>query len=268
MLDFIWDTQGYFFWLIIISIFCGILERIFTWRKEQKVFRTQIWQDYFWLIFNGHFAGMLLAYVTVWLAGQVNQVFSQISLPPPDSLNLLSNTPLWIQFIVYFIFADFIEWIVHNMLHRIPWMWEFHKLHHSIKELDWIGNFRFHWMEIVIYRSFKYFPLVILGINNQVILWIAIVATLIGHLNHANIKTDWGILRYIFNSPRLHVWHHDVVLHGKGGQNFAIVFSIWDWLFKTIYYPQDTESPQKLGFDKIESFPMGIMKRLLYPLIK
>lgn len=268
MFDFIWDTSGYFFWLIIISVFCAILERIFTWRKKQKVFRGQIWQDYFWLIFNGHFAGMLLAYITAWLAGQINQAFNLINLPAPDSLNLISNMPLWFQFIVYFIFADFIEWGVHNLLHRIPWMWEFHKLHHSIRELDWIGSFRFHWMEIIIYRSFKYFPLVILGIDGQVILWIAIIATLIGHLNHANIKTDWGILRYVFNSPRLHVWHHDTVLHGKAGQNYAIVLSVWDWLFKTIYYPKDTDSPEELGFDTIDAFPKGVIKRFLYPFVR
>ena len=154
------------------------------------------------------------------------------------------------------------------MLHRSPWMWEFHKLHHSITELDWIGNFRFHWMEIIIYRSFKYLPLVILGIDSQVILWIAIIATLIGHLNHSNIKTDWGIVRYGVNSPRLHVWHYDVILHGKAGQNYAIVFSVWDWLFKTIYYPQDKESPDQLGFDTIESFPKGLFKRLFYPVTK
>jgi sterol desaturase/sphingolipid hydroxylase (fatty acid hydroxylase superfamily) len=268
MLDFIWDTKGYFFWLLMVSVLCIVLERIFTWRKNQKVLRVQIWQDYFWLIFNGHFAGVLLAYFTVWAAAQVNQLFGLINLPAPETLNLLSDSPLWLQFIVYFIFADFIEWLVHNMLHRIPWMWEFHKLHHSITELDWIGNFRFHWMEIIIYRSFKYLPLVILGINSQVILWIAIIATLIGHLNHSNIKTDWGILRYVFNSPRLHVWHHDVILHGKAGQNYAIVFSVWDWLFKTIYYPQDKESPDQLGFDTIESFPKGLFKRLFYPVTK
>jgi sterol desaturase/sphingolipid hydroxylase (fatty acid hydroxylase superfamily) len=34
----------------------------------------------------------------------------------------------------------------------MPWLWEFHKVHHSIEELDWIGNFRFHWMEIVVYK--------------------------------------------------------------------------------------------------------------------
>ena len=245
MLDFIWDPQGYFFWLLIISTVCWILERLVPWRKEQEAFRKQIGQDFFWLVFNGHFAGVLLAYLTFWIATQINTLFLNLDFPAPDTLNVIAGAPLWLQFIVYFILSDFIEWCVHNLLHRVSWMWEFHKLHHSIMELDWIGNFRFHWMEIIIYRTVKYFPLVILGVG-----------------------TDYGIFRYILNSPRFHVWHHDLILQGKHGQNFAIVFSIWDWIFGTAFYPADREQPAFLGFEKMDEFPKTLFKRLLYPLVK
>lgn len=268
MFDFIWDTKGYFFWLMMISVFCWLLERLVPWRTKQQAFRDQIGQDFFWLIFNGHFAGVLIAYLTSWLILQLNEIFFVWQLPASEQLNLFSHTPIWVQFIVYFIFSDFIEWCVHYSLHRLPWLWEFHKLHHSILELDWIGNFRFHWMEIFIYRSVKYFPLVILGVKGEVILSIAVVATLIGHLNHANVKTDYGILRYILNSPRFHVWHHDKILHGRYGQNFAIVFSTWDWIFKTAFYPDEKDQPETLGFENIEKFPRGLLSRLFYPLTK
>jgi sterol desaturase/sphingolipid hydroxylase (fatty acid hydroxylase superfamily) len=103
----------------------------------------------------------------------------------------LTTQPLWLQFVVLVVFKDFLEWLVHNLLHRVEWLWQFHKLHHSIQELDWIGNMRFHWMEIVLYKSLTYLPLVVLGIDGGVILWVAITGTLIGHLNHANLNT-WG----------------------------------------------------------------------------
>lgn len=96
---------------------------------------------------------------------------------------------------------------------------------------------RFHWMEIVIYKSLTFLPMVVLGVDGKVILWVAVVGTLIGHLNHSNLKIDWGPLRYVINSPCLHVWHHDLVLHGRGGQNYGIIFSSWDWLFATLYFP-------------------------------
>ena len=230
--------------------------------------RSQIGQDFFWLIFNGHFAGILLAYFTYWVITQINGYLFSWDISAPESLNFLSGTPVWIQFIGYFILSDFIEWCVHNLLHRVPWMWEFHKLHHSITDMDWIGNFRFHLMEILIYRAVKYFPLVVLGVNSEVIFSIALVATLVGHLNHSNLKLDYGIFRYILNSPRFHVWHHDEILHGKHGQNFAIVFSTWDWIFKTSYYPSDIEQPKSLGFENLEKFPKSLLKRLFYPITR
>jgi len=161
MFDFIWDTRGYFFWLLVISVFCWILERLFPWRKDQKIFRDQIWQDYFWLIFNGHYAGMLVAYLAVWIVGQINQGFNLLDIPGPNTLNILSASPFWLQLVVYFILADFIEWCVHNILHRVSWMWEFHKLHHSIMELDWI----------VFIISYIVYPGCGSSINYIIVLW-------------------------------------------------------------------------------------------------
>jgi sterol desaturase/sphingolipid hydroxylase (fatty acid hydroxylase superfamily) len=165
-----------------------------------------------------------------------------------------------------------LEWCVHNLLHRVPWLWEFHKLHHSIEELDWIGNFRFHWMEIVVYQSLTYFPLVILGVDGGVILAIAVAVTLIGHLNHSNLNITWGPLRYVVNSPRMHVWHHDYEWPADRpyGVNFGIALSLWDWLLGTAYWPAPEKAPQqqprRLGFHGIERFPRTLLGRLTYPL--
>jgi len=126
----------------------------------------------------------------------------------------------------------------------------------------------FHWMEIVVYKGLTYLPLVLLGIHGDVILWVAIVGTLWGHLNHANLNLKWGILRYILNSPRMHVWHHDIVQHGNAGQNFAILFSLWDWLFGTAYMPPDKKQPEQLGFEDMQNFPRSLFGRLVYPFWK
>ncbi len=271
MLQVIWDTRGYFFWLLAVSLFVWLLERLFPWRKEQKALRKEIGQDLFFLIFNGHYAGILVASLGSWVMQQISGVFQSIHIPPPESIHLMSEYPVWMQFIVFFLLKDFLEWCIHNLLHRVPWLWEFHKLHHSIRELDWIGNMRFHWMEIVVYKSLSYFPLVVLGVRGDIILWIAIISTLIGHLNHSNLNISWGIFRYIINSPRMHVWHHDILLRGDHGKNFGVVFSIWDWIFGTAYMPMEPDSPKnpkELGFDDIEEFPDNLFLRLVYPFIK
>ena len=266
MFEIIWDTRGYFFWLWTISLAIWIIEQFFPWRKEQPTFRKELLQDVFWLFINGHYIGILVAYISAWGFSNFLLFIGWIDVPNPEETQFLLSQPYWIQFIVFFLLKDFAEWCVHNTLHRVPWLWEFHKLHHSIKEMDFIGNFRFHWMEIVVYNTLKYLPLVMFGVSSDVILPIAIISTIIGHLNHANIKISWGPFKYILNSPRMHIWHHDVVMHKPFGQNFGIVFSIWDWIFRTVYWPADDSQPERIGFEGDEDFPSSIPERIIYPI--
>jgi sterol desaturase/sphingolipid hydroxylase (fatty acid hydroxylase superfamily) len=261
----------YYFWLIAISLLCLVLERLAPWRKGQKVLRPGIAQDLFWLVFNGHYLGLIFALLGGRAIQLLNTALHEAGLPVPESLQLLSGSPVWVQFVVLVVVKDFVEWNIHRLLHNVPWLWEFHKLHHSIVELDWIGNFRFHWMEIVVYQGLTYFPLVVLGVDGRVILAIAIAATLIGHLNHSNLDISWGPARYLINSPRMHVWHHDRDWPSDRphGVNFGICLSAWDWLFGTAYWPGREKSPEqqpgRLGFDGLERFPRGLLGRLFYP---
>lgn len=259
--------NNYLFWLITTGILCFILERLFSWRKSQKVLRPQLWQDIIFIALNGNFLGLGLAYIFSFGVKTTLNMFTSIHLPNPEDFNLLSELPLFWQFIIIFIIKDFIEWCIHILLHRINFLWNFHKLHHSITQMDWIGNFRFHWMEIIVYRSLSWLPLTILGVNYKIIIPMAALTTLIGNLNHSNIKISWGYFVYILNSSRMHIWHHDKICHKKYGQNFGIVFSLWDWIFKTAYLPKDIEQPKQLGFYKMNDFPLkNPLSYMLYPL--
>lgn len=259
----------YWFWLIVCGIACAILERLFTWRKTQKALRPQLWQDIVFIALNGHFLGIALAYISLWSVNGILHFFALLSVQDPHKANLLSAMPLIWQFVIFIIAKDFLEWCVHILLHRVGFLWNFHKLHHSIVQMDWIGNFRFHWMEIIVYRSLTWFPLVLLGVDSRVIIPMAALTTLIGNLNHSNIRISWGPLVYVVNSSRMHIWHHDKICHYKFGQNFAIVFSVWDWIFKTAYYPKETEQPEKLGFEGMKRFPLhNPLTYMLWPIIR
>ncbi len=268
MFQVVWNTRGYLFWLLLASFLCLTLERILPWRK-QKLLRRQFTQDVFWLIFNGHYAGIIIAHVAFFAMAWVLPV-----IEGARTVSLLSGQPGWLQFLMLFTLKDIMEWTIHILLHRIPWLWEFHKLHHAIEAMDWIGNFRFHWMEIVIYRGLTYFPLVVLGVDDRIILAIAVLSTLIGNLNHSNLNITWGPLRYVINSPRMHIWHHDHDAPSgcDHGVNFGISLSVWDWLFGTAYWPTTDESPRqqpaRLGFKGIETFPTGVVARFIYPLTR
>jgi sterol desaturase/sphingolipid hydroxylase (fatty acid hydroxylase superfamily) len=254
----IWD---YPCWLLAVSLLCFALERVFPWRREQRVLRLGFWQDLGWLALNGYVLAILLGKGQSWLA---STAALRPLLEKIESVNLLIHAPFAVQFVVLLVGKDLIEWCIHNLLHRVPWLWSFHQVHHGIVELDWLGNFHFHWFEIVIYRSLTYLPLAVFGFSGPVILTVAVTATLIGHLNHSNLPIGWGPFRYVLNSPKFHVWHHDLIARGEHGRNFGIVFSAWDWIFRTAEMPPG--QPARLGFEGMEKFPRTLIGRLLHPL--
>ena len=157
---------------------------------------------------------------------------------------------------------------MHLALHRFPLLWEFHKLHHSIRDMDWVGNFRFHWMELVVYGCLLFVPLSLwLGPSGQALLIVAVGSTLWGNLNHANIDIDLGPLAYVLNSPRMHLWHHDASGEGRMSKNYGVVLSLWDWVFRTAYWPRD-RAPLRLGYEGDEEMPSTLWRQLLYPLTR
>src|SRR5437588_689202 len=56
----------------------------------------------------------------------------------------IASLPILIQFFLAVIVADIAEWTIHFALHKIPFLWRFHSIHHSSKELDWIAGSRSH----------------------------------------------------------------------------------------------------------------------------
>ena len=90
--------------------------------------------------------------------------------------------------------------------------------------MDWIVSFRFSWLEPVIYTMILYFPAIWFGFAPEALFFHAIFGTLIGHLNLANLNWDYSPLRYILNSPRMHLYHHAYDAPSPG-QNFGIGFS-------------------------------------------
>jgi sterol desaturase/sphingolipid hydroxylase (fatty acid hydroxylase superfamily) len=92
---------------------------------------------------------------------------------------------------------------------------------------------------------------------------LAVVSTVIGHMNHANVRLRFGPLAYIVNSPHMHLWHHVHESAGPMNRNFGINLAVWDWLFGTAYLPK--EEPARLGFEGVESFPKTLVGELVWP---
>ena len=255
----------FYVWLFGISAVVFGLERAFSPSPKHEIIRDGFVQDLFWMIFNVQYVSWMLAILTVHTVAWFNSAFFHFGLATPDTYHLISTWPRAAQFVVFFVLKDFLEWNIHRTLHRVPWLWNVHKLHHSSVRLDWLATFRSHWTEMLIYKILIYLPLVVLGVDDKVIFAILVMSLLIQEIAHANLSWDWGPLRYVINSPRLHAWHHSIEMHGVGGQNFSINLSVWDWLFGTVYWPRNGESPAQLGFEGLNEYPSTVWGRFWNP---
>ena len=259
--------ENYFYWLILLSVVVWSVELIVPWRKGQKAVRKDFWLDVFYMFFN-FFLLSLIGYNAISNIGVelFNQFLGLFGLTNLVAINVAS-WPAWMQFGLMFILADFIQWNVHRLLHRVPWLWEFHKVHHSVKEMGFAAHLRFHWMETFVYKSIQYVPLAMIGFGLQDFFIMHIVTLLIGHLNHANLNIDYGPLRYVLNNPKMHIWHHVKQMPNQypNGFNFGISLSIWDYIFGTALIPSDGRDIE-LGFDGDENFPQGFVGQAAYGL--
>ena len=64
----------------------------------------------------------------------------------------LSNFPSVIQLLIFFVTLDFVQWFTHILMHRFPFLWKFHKVHHSVKEMGFAAHFRYHWIENILFK--------------------------------------------------------------------------------------------------------------------
>ncbi len=260
--------ENYFYGLIFVSLAVFILEILFPWRKNQPLLRKDFWLDIFYMFFNFFILNLIiliaLSNVTVQF---LNDILSHFNLQlVPLQLIDISRFPKVISLLVFFIISDFIQWNTHRTLHRIPFLWNFHKTHHSVKQMGFAAHLRYHWMEPIVYKSVLYIPLALIGgFTVQDVFIVHFFAITIGHLNHANLGWDYGILKYIFNNPKMHIWHHTKEMPIQYGSNFAITLSIWDYIFKTNYVPSDGRD-NELGFKNDENFPKTFLEQEMYPI--
>ena len=265
-----WKWDNYFYGLLSISLIVWLLEIAFPWRKNQRIFRKDFWLDLFYLFFNFFLLNLILlialSNITATLINDFLLLFG-LELQPIQlfSIEKLSRpTALFL----FFIISDFIQWNVHRMLHTFPFLWKIHKTHHSVKEMGFAAHFRYNWMEPIVYKSILYIPIILIGgFNLQDVFIVHFITIAIGHLNHANIGWDYGIFKYIFNNPKMHIWHHSKVIPNRNGVNFGISLSLWDYLFRTNYIPKDGRDIE-LGFSDENEFPEDFLKQELYPFKK
>jgi sterol desaturase/sphingolipid hydroxylase (fatty acid hydroxylase superfamily) len=255
--------MNYFYGLIVISLIVWGLELAFPWRKNQRPIRKDFWLDGFYMFFN-FFVFSIAVAGFYELIGALN---SDLGITMKSlAIFDMSAWSMGVQLLVFFIVLDFVQWVTHVALHRFEWMWRFHQVHHSVEEMGFAAHLRYHWMENILYKPLKTIGVMLIGgFEPEQAYIVHFFAITIGHLNHANVHITWGPLKYLFNNPVMHLWHHVYHLpEGRAhGINFGISLSIWDYLFGTASIPKD-DAHIKLGYPGVEKMPTNFVGQLTY----
>jgi sterol desaturase/sphingolipid hydroxylase (fatty acid hydroxylase superfamily) len=162
----------------------------------------------------------------------------------------LIELPQWLAFVLAFLLLDFAIWAQHLVLHRLPWLWRLHRVHHCDTAMDVSTAFRFHPVEIFASLAFKVALVLLLGAPAGAVIAFEIVLGAGALFTHANLAIPQRlepVLRLALITPALHVIHHSPNPI-ETNSNYGFSFNFWDRLFGT-YRPVRLEQDGDIGLE-------------------
>lgn len=147
----------------------------------------------------------------------------------------------WLSFAVYLLVFDFIDYWLHRGQHQIRWWWALHALHHSQRQMTMWSDNRNHLLDDLLRDSLWVLVAMLIGVPPAQFVALVAVTQLAESLSHANLRVSFGaVFERVLVSPRFHRHHHSIGAGHeaagpgtRGGQNFAVLFPVWDVLFGT-----------------------------------
>ena len=247
--------SGIVFGLVALAIIFIPLERLFA-LHPRRVLRRGWRTDLVHYLVNGAAlkVGLVVAVVVV---GSVLRTF----VPAPLRLGIAAS-PGWVQIVAGFAITTVGGYAGHRAAHEVPLLWRFHRVHHSVREMDWLAANHLHPLDETFSRSAAVLPLYALGFGRVSLGAFVILITVQAIFIHANVRISWGPLRWVIATPQFHHWHHAREPEAYN-TNYAGEFPILDALFGTLYLPAD-RWPAQYGVD--ESEPAGYLRQLAWPL--
>jgi sterol desaturase/sphingolipid hydroxylase (fatty acid hydroxylase superfamily) len=218
--------------------------------------------DIGFFLFNTFAAGVLFGWailsthaVSVFVHDGLTRLIGD-SRPPPISPWAASAEMTVVLFAAY----ELGYWVDHYLKHRIPLLWEFHRVHHTAEHLSPLTNFRVHPVDSILFlNSLALFigvahgamtwgmgaPAQAVLLSGTNVLTLAFLFLLV-HLQHSHIWiATRGILGRLIQSPAHHQLHHSTD-PAHLNTNFGGSLALFDWLFGTLLIPE--AEPQRLTF--------------------
>ena len=177
-------------------------------------------------------------FVSLWLVAAKFSLANEFGL-----FYYLPDLP-WLEAVFAVLFFDFFTYWWHRFSHEVPFLWRFHRVHHSDREMDVSTAYRFHFGEIFISSILRAVIILLLGCKLwHLVLYEALMFPVV-QFHHANIglpkKLDDILAKFIV-TPNMHKIHHSRKWQ-ETNSNYTSMFSFWDRLFGTYFQREDTEN--------------------------
>jgi len=246
-----WDQA--FTFLAYLVIFTP-LELLFPAQRGRRLLRPGWGTDLAYFILNAIPIGIGLSAI---IAGSI--VLGKLVLPEAFQAWVAAQ-PLWLQVLAGTVIADLFFYFGHRLQHEVPWLWDFHSVHHSSEQLDWLAAFRIHPIDQMIEKGSSLVPVFALGFSPAAIFLIAVIYQWQSILIHANVRLPVGWLKWLVATPLFHHWHHarDPAARNR---NYAAQLPLWDLVFGTAHLPD--HMPERYGID--EAMPGTYLRQIVYP---
>ncbi|WP_264773364.1 sterol desaturase family protein [Defluviimonas salinarum] len=216
------------------------------------------WLDLRYFFFHqliGHFLLLGLgaastSYAFEWFSGGVGIIDAATSSEAGGAAGL--GMAVGFMFVATLV-VDFVAYVIHYLQHKVPVLWQFHKVHHSAEVMHPLSNYREHPIDnlvyaaviggsyglvaVAAYKLLGYIPTMPMLLGVPLLM---LAFNLAGYnLRHSHVWLRWpGVWSKIFPSPAHHHVHHSC--HPDHfDKNFAFMFPVWDVLFGTYVVPED-----------------------------
>jgi len=161
--------------------------------------------------------------------------------------------PIWVELLISVLILDLVaQYGVHYLLHKVPWMWRFHMIHHSDTHVDATTGTRHHPGDYITREVFALTAILFTGIPLAYYLFYRILTIFFAYFTHANISLPKVLdktMSYVFVTPDMHKFHHHFERPWTD-TNFGNIFSFWDRIFGTLVY--DDPKQIQFGLDMLD----------------
>jgi lathosterol oxidase len=151
-------------------------------------------------------------------------------LPRTELASRVATLPGWAHALLALVAVDFGAYALHYAYHRVPFLWAFHAVHHTSREIDWLSTSRLHPVSQAANAAIVAAPLLVCGLPTASVVAANALVGLWAVLVHANVRLDLGRLGAFVVSPAFHRHHHG---RSVGAKNLGAILSVYDRLFGT-----------------------------------